>query len=164
MPTIIRRFFNWICFLLIVVTITFTSKSAAAAGMAAAGVAGGVYTEWDVILLITYILLALPYERAWASVGRALEKSGFEITDRDRSAGAYYVRLVGLPTEEDDGWFDWLFGGDDDEALAGKEYIVQTEARDEESVTIRLRPQDASAPLEKQEEQGLLVLIKGSIQ
>ncbi len=112
----------------------------------------------------TFILLALPYERAWASLGRALEKSGFEITDRDRSAGTYYVRLVGLPTEEDDGWFDWLFGGDDDEALAGREYIVQTEASDEESVTIRLRPQDASDPLEKQEEQGLLVLIKGSIQ
>ncbi len=112
----------------------------------------------------TYILLALPYERAWASLGRGLEKSGFEITDRDRSRGDYYVRLVGQADEDDGGWFDWLFGGKDGDTVTGREYVVSVAARDEESVTIRLRPQNEAEPLKKQEEQAVLALIKGSIQ
>lgn len=112
----------------------------------------------------TYILLALPYERAWAALGLGLEKSGFEITDRDRSRGVYYVRLVGKPEEKDRGWFDWLFGGGDDDAMVGREYIVTAEARDENSVTIRLRNQNEAEPLARQEEQAVLSLIKASIQ
>jgi outer membrane protein assembly factor BamC len=109
----------------------------------------------------TYIRVALPYERAWASLGRALEKSGFEITDRDRSTGAYYVRLVGVEGEED-GWFDWLFG-DDEDPMKGRQFLVSLAAEGEEAVTIRLAPQDEAA-LEKREEQALLALIKGNIQ
>ncbi len=110
----------------------------------------------------TYIRVALPYERAWASLGRALEKSGFEITDRDRSSGTYYTRLVGQETEEEDGWFDWLFDNDDD-AMKGREFIVTLATETEETVIIRLAPQDGST-LEKREEQGLLTLVKGNIQ
>jgi outer membrane protein assembly factor BamC len=33
------------------------------------------------------IVLELPFDRAWASLARALEQSGFEITDRNRSEG-----------------------------------------------------------------------------
>ena len=110
----------------------------------------------------TYIQVLLPYERGWASLGRALEKSGFEITDRDRSTGEYYVRLVGQQSEEDDGWFDWLFGGDDD-PLMGREFVVRAAASGEDAITIRLAPQDGST-LEKREEQALLAMVKGNIQ
>jgi len=41
------------------VIVIFTSERAAAAGMTAAGLSDGGYTQWDVVLLITYILLAL---------------------------------------------------------------------------------------------------------
>ncbi len=112
----------------------------------------------------TYIRLDLPFDRAWASLGRALEKSGFEITDRDRSSGAYYVRLVGQPDEQEEGWFDWLFGGEKEHPMAGREFLVSVNALDQASVEIRLQEQNAAEPLPKRDEQGLLALIKGNIQ
>ena len=33
----------------------------------------------------------LRYDRGWATIGQALEHAGFEIVDRDRSAGIYYL-------------------------------------------------------------------------
>ncbi|MCC7152761.1 MAG: outer membrane protein assembly factor BamC, partial [Rubrivivax sp.] len=35
-----------------------------------------------------------PFDRAWRRVGLALDRSGFTVEDRDRSAGLYYVRYV----------------------------------------------------------------------
>ena len=52
---------NWVRFSIVVVTVIFTSERAAAAGMTAAGLSDGGYTQWDVVLLITYILLALVF-------------------------------------------------------------------------------------------------------
>ena len=34
-----------------------------------------------------------PFDRAWRRVGLALDRSGFTVVDRDRSAGTYYVRF-----------------------------------------------------------------------
>ena len=36
-----------------------------------------------------YIRLSLPYDRAWASVGRAMRSRTFEITDRDAAPAKY---------------------------------------------------------------------------
>ena len=52
-------FSNWIRFSIVVAIVIVTPGRAAAAGMTAAGLSNGVYTQWDVVLLITYILLAL---------------------------------------------------------------------------------------------------------
>ena len=52
-------FSNWIRFSIVVAIVIVTPERAAAAGMTAAGLSNGVYTQWDVVLLITYILLAL---------------------------------------------------------------------------------------------------------
>jgi CBS domain containing-hemolysin-like protein len=57
----IQRFSNWARFCIVIVIIIFSSESAAAVGMAAAGPADSDYTQWDVVLLITYILLALVF-------------------------------------------------------------------------------------------------------
>jgi outer membrane protein assembly factor BamC len=35
-----------------------------------------------------------PFDRAWRRVGLALDRSGFTVEDRDRSAGLYYVRYI----------------------------------------------------------------------
>jgi CBS domain containing-hemolysin-like protein len=43
------------------VIVIFTSERAAAAGITEAGLSDGGYTQWDVVLLITYILLALVF-------------------------------------------------------------------------------------------------------
>lgn len=110
-----------------------------------------------------YISVGLPFNRAWASVGKALEDSSFEITDRDRSAGTYYVRFLGPEGEEEDGWFDWLFG-DEEHPLAGKDFEVRMVEDGAERVSIRLLPQlSAESAFDRRQEQAMLSLIKGNI-
>ena len=36
--------------------------------------------------------LRLPFDRAWASLGRALERANLSVKDLDRSAGVYFVK------------------------------------------------------------------------
>lgn len=111
-----------------------------------------------------YINLILPFDRAWASVARALEKSTFEITDRDRSRGVYYARFLGPDSEEEDGWFDWLWDSEDEYPHVGETFIVSVDAQSEGGVFIFLRPQpEASQAFEKREQQAMLGLIKGNI-
>jgi len=110
----------------------------------------------------TYIDLGLPFNRGWAALPRALEASAFEITDRDRSAGEYYVRFLGQQSQEEDGWFDWLWGEDEEHPLAGQEFVVKVAEQSADSVTIRLLPRSQET-LEKRQEQALLALIKGNI-
>ena len=110
----------------------------------------------------TYIRLELPYDRAWASLGRALGKSSFEVVDRDRSSGRYDARFLGPQDEDEGGWFDWLFG-EDEHPLAGKVFVVSMASVGESAVNIRLQPQDSSVELSKRDEQSLLALIKGNI-
>jgi len=111
----------------------------------------------------TYILLALPYDRAWASLGRALEKSTFEITDRDRSGGNYYARFLGPNAQDEEGWMDWLWDSDEEHPMAGQMFLVTMTPRDELAVIIRLQPEDDSLAFDAREEQSLLALIKGNI-
>lgn len=111
-----------------------------------------------------YILLTLPFDRAWASLGRGLEESTFEITDRDRSSGIYYATFIGPQAEDEDGWFDWLWGGDEEHPQAGKAFVVSTRSQGENNVAIYLRPaEEAGFELEKREKQALLTMIKGNI-
>lgn len=125
--------------------------------------AGGKISMQEAPEGYTYIRLDLPYDRAWASLGRALEKSTFEITDRDRSAGIYYVRLLGSKEDDDEGWLDWMWSSDEEQPMAGQLFLISMKALPEQAVSIRLQPQDKGVTLDKREEQGLLSLIKGNI-
>ncbi|HSW03205.1 outer membrane protein assembly factor BamC [Aquabacterium sp.] len=60
------------------------------------------------------------FDRAWRRVGLALDRGGFTVEDRDRSAGLYYVRYVDpkLAGKEEPGFFSKLFGGGDKAAAA----------------------------------------------
>ncbi len=110
----------------------------------------------------TYIFLGLPFNRAWASLAKALQDSNFETTDLDRSAGEYYVRYLGPESEEEEGWLGWLFD-DDDHPLAGREFRIDMKADNEDAVRIYLQNADADQAIEQREEQSLLALIKGNI-
>jgi len=125
--------------------------------------AGGKITMQQAPEGYTYLRLELPFDRAWASLGRALEKSSFEITDRDRSGGVYYVRFLGLAAAKEQGWWASLWNSDDAQALAGQVFLVSMRTLPESAVTIRLRPQDEGIPFDKREEQELLIMIKGNI-
>ncbi len=53
------------------------------------------------------------FDRAWRQVGLALDRSGFTVEDRDRSAGIYFVRYVDpkLAGKDEPNFFSKLFGG-----------------------------------------------------
>ena len=111
-----------------------------------------------------FIQLILPFDRAWASVGRALVKSTFEVTDRDRSSGVYYARFLGPEAEEEDGWFDWLWDSDEEYPHVGETFIVSVDAQEQGGVFIFLRSQpDETRSFEKRDQQAMLGLIKGNI-
>jgi outer membrane protein assembly factor BamC len=111
----------------------------------------------------TYIALGLPFNRAWASLALALEDASFEIADRDRSAGRYYLRFLGSKGEDEGGWFAWLSGGDDDHPLADRRFLLTVDALDGNAVTIRLAQDDDGVSLEKRQHQSLLARIQGNI-
>ncbi len=111
----------------------------------------------------TYIHLVLPFDRAWASLGLALQKSAFEVTDQDRTAGTYYTTFNGPEEEEDSSWFGWLWPGGKEDPLVGEAFIVRLQTQEDSTVAIRLQPEKESLSLAKREEQGLLTLIKGNI-
>ena len=53
-----------------------------------------------------------PFDRAWRRVGLALDRGGFTVEDRDRSAGIYFVRYVDPKTAgvDEPNFFARLFG------------------------------------------------------
>ena len=53
------------------------------------------------------------FDRAWRQVGLALDRSGFTVEDRDRSAGIYFVRYIDpkLASKDEPNFFSKLFGG-----------------------------------------------------
>ncbi|MCX2975786.1 outer membrane protein assembly factor BamC [Candidatus Marimicrobium litorale] len=110
-----------------------------------------------------YLRLDLPYDRAWASLGRALEKSSFIISDRNRSEGLYYVRFSADGSDDETGWWSRLWENQDDVIDEDQILLVSMEPLSEESMSIRMNPQDAAIVLDKREQQELLVAIKGNI-
>ena len=112
---------------------------------------------------VPFIRLDLPYYRAWASTERALRESSFRISDLDRSQGDFYVRFV-PPEDDDSGWFDWLFGGDEEvsEEISDQDYLVRVKDAGNDQVHITLSRQDGVA-MEPAQVQNLLSLIKGNI-
>lgn len=111
---------------------------------------------------VIYISLGLPFNRAWASLSLALEDATFEILDRDRSAGRYYVRFVGEDEDDDGGWFGWLFRGDG-HPLADRQFVISVVEENANAVRIELESEEGEPSLESGEKQALLEMIKGNI-
>jgi outer membrane protein assembly factor BamC len=57
------------------------------------------------------LMLADEMDRAWRRVGLSLDRTGFTVEDRDRTAAIYYVRYVPFVPEkkESTGWLSNLF-------------------------------------------------------
>ncbi len=56
-----------------------------------------------------FLRLYLPYDRAWAALGLALTKAGFEIEDQAPAVNKYWLSYVD-PEDLDEGWFSGFFG------------------------------------------------------
>ena len=67
------------------------------------------------------LTLGTDFDRAWSSVGRAIEVADIRVDDLDRTPGVYYVDLARGAQEQvrsEPGFFDWITGASDEEAEA----------------------------------------------
>ncbi|MGQ5523089.1 outer membrane protein assembly factor BamC [Chitinimonas sp. PSY-7] len=48
------------------------------------------------------------FDRAWRRIGLALERAGYNINDRDRSLGIYYISAGQILAAKEEGFFDWM--------------------------------------------------------
>ena len=79
------------------------------------------------------------FERAWRQVGLALDRSGFTVEDRDRSAGIYFVRYVDPKQvgKDEPNFFSRLFGGDKDNARPQRVRVLVKAAGAKTQVTVQ---------------------------
>ncbi len=84
------------------------------------------------------------FDRAWRRVGLALDRTGFTVEDRDRSAGTYFVRYVTPDTQrKEPGFFGKLFGASSkDEKPSKYRILVKSQG---ESTTVSVH-NEAGAP------------------
>ncbi len=66
------------------------------------------------------------FDRAWRRVGLALDRTGFTVEDRDRTAGLFFVRYADpkLAEQAEPGFFSKLFGGSTDRSKLLQRYRV----------------------------------------
>jgi outer membrane protein assembly factor BamC len=76
------------------------------------------------------------FDLAWRRVGLALDRSGFTVEDRDRSAGVYFVRYADKGAPEDRGFLQRLFGGESS-AKADRYRIALTGDRERSVVAVQ---------------------------
>ena len=75
----------------------------------------------------TQLLIDESFSRAWRLIGLALDRVGFAVEDRDRSAGIYYVRYNDPSVQDaDKGWLSGLaFWSDDNNVDKVNRYEVR---------------------------------------
>lgn len=83
------------------------------------------------------LLLDEGFNRAWRLTGLALDRIGLVVTDRNRSAGIYYVsevdQLRDAEGDEKEGWFSSLFGSDKPEESRPASFEVHLSGDDTRS-------------------------------
>lgn len=117
----------------------------------------------------SFLRLELPFDRAWASLDVAVQKAGFTVEDRDRTAQEIWVRYT-PPVDPDDqkSWWgkfwSWVFS--DDEATISDKVVfqlkMQPEAGADHAVRIELKRQDGK-PLTAATTEELLNRIKNKL-
>ncbi|MDF3886595.1 outer membrane protein assembly factor BamC [Cupriavidus basilensis] len=86
------------------------APAAAAAPAAATAKASSANANLTQVNGTQALQLAEPFDRAWRSVGLALDRVNFTVEDRDRAQGLYYVRYVDTrDTVDNRGFFSKLF-------------------------------------------------------
>lgn len=146
------------------------SHSLLAQGISTANKANLVYTPAGE----PYIDLELSYQRGWASLGLALEKANFRITDKDHQQGLYFVNYE--PSSErrqvKRGWFSrlafWRSSKDDEikgeykiSVLVPEQESAQNSLQGVEGLSIRIKS-DTERVLQNNEQAYLLnrILVK----
>lgn len=102
----------------------------------------------------------LPFNRAWATVGAALEDARIDVEDLDRSAAIYYVYYDDSQTNEP-GFLSRLFSRDEENVAAGQQnrYLVHVESAAENEVHVTVQ-KDENTPADALVAERLLKIIK----
>ncbi len=79
------------------------------------------------------------FDRAWRQVGLALDRSGFTVEDRDRSAGIYFVRYVDpkLAGRDEPNFFTKLFSGSKENARPQRLRVLVKASGAKSAVTVQ---------------------------
>lgn len=118
-----------------------------------------------------HLRLALPFDRAWASLGLALTKAGFATDETNASEHQLWVRYDPVITDEakKPGFFGsiwhWVFGSDDGDILSNRKavYVVSMQAGAEagqQLIAIARQDQLELAPTDREK---LLNMIKSNL-
>ena len=113
-----------------------------------------------------YLALYLPFDRAWASLGLALKKASFKVTDLNRSTGVYYVHAIPKAKKEKKrGVFKRLLGiGKADQSLPADEIDpLSLSAQQEGSALIIYVQREAEPALRINEQAFLLRRLQGKL-
>jgi len=86
------------------------------------------------------------FDRAWRSVGLALDRGGFTVEDRDRSKGVYFVRYIdpeieGGRSAKKPGFLSRIFGSGQARADASPRFRIEVTAEGERSQVLVRDPQ-----------------------
>ena len=113
-----------------------------------------------------YLALYLPFDRAWASLGLALKKASFKVTDLNRSTGVYYVHAIPKAKKEKKrGFFKRMLGiGKADQSLPADEIDpLSLSVQQEGSALIIYVQREAEPALRINEQAFLLRRIQGKL-
>jgi outer membrane protein assembly factor BamC len=99
--------------------------------------------------------LELSYARAWNAVAKAIDTAGFELKDRDREKGLYYVTAKsGKQQDKEGSFFSFLSFGGDEDVVSHEITIKVATGRDNKQDSVRViisdYPADLTAPLRKE--------------
>lgn len=110
------------------------------------------------------IVLQDNLDRAWRRTGVALDRSGFTVEDRDRSAGVYFVRYVAAGTSsEPKGFLGRLFGSKKDTPSTLTKYQISLVASGENQSSLRVLTANGQPEPSAQDAERILKLIAAEL-
>lgn len=110
------------------------------------------------------VVLQDSLDRAWRRTGVALDRSGFTVEDRDRSAGVYFVRYVAAGTNaESSGFLGRLFGGKKDTPSTLTKYQISLITSGDNQSTLRVLTATGQPEPSAQDAEKILKLIAAEL-
>jgi outer membrane protein assembly factor BamC len=110
------------------------------------------------------ILLQDNLDRSWRRTGVALDRSGFTVEDRDRSAGIYFVRYVAAGTSsESTGLLGRLFGSKKDTTSTLTKYQINLTASGDNQSMLRVLTASGQTEPSAQDAERILKLIAAEL-
>jgi outer membrane protein assembly factor BamC len=110
------------------------------------------------------IVLPDNLDRAWRRTGVALDRSGFTVEDRDRSAGVYFVRYVAAgTTNEPTGFLGRLFSSQKDVPSTLTKYQISITSSGDNQSTLRVLTASGQPEASAQDAERILKLIAAQL-